>query len=577
MRWSNCFISTLRDEPANVQAVSHKLLLRGGYIQQLAAGIYSILPLAQRVRLKIIDIIRQEMNEIGAQEFMLSALQPLELWEESGRLEAVSDIMFRLKDRKDSPLALGLTHEEVFTSIARNSLNSYKQLPQMWYQIQTKFRDELRPKGGLLRVREFTMKDSYSFDVNDEGLDKSYVLHREAYKKIFSRCGIPFTMVEASSGAMGGSASAEFMVASESGEDTIVVCDACNYAANLEKAQSAFEKDTQHSEAAIEKFHTPAVRTIKQLEEFGEGYPASKQVKTLVMRADERLVIALVQGDQELNESKLQSALAAATLRAATESEIVDALGAQPGSLGACGVEWGDGKKIHTVIADSRLEGRTGMVTGANQNDYHLKNVSITRDMKVARFVDLHTVKGSEKCSKCSASLSLKTALEIGHIFKLGTRYSEKMNAHVLTSEGARTPILMGSYGIGVERLLAAVVEQHHDEHGIIWPLSVAPFQVAIVPINWANDDLRNHAEKLYSELRARGIEVLLDDRNERAGVKFNDMDLIGIPLRITVGKKVEQGLVEFKKRGDKDARDIVIDHVAQFIVDEIAMARSSG
>lgn len=584
MRWSNCFISTLRDEPANVQAVSHKLLLRAGYIQQLASGIYSILPLAQRVRLKIVDIVRQEMNDIGAQEFLLSALQPLELWEESGRVEAVSDIMFRLKDRKGSELALGLTHEEVFTSIARNSLLSYKQLPQMWYQIQTKFRDELRPKGGLLRVREFTMKDSYSFDIDEPGLDKSYVAHREAYKRIFSRCGIPFTMVEASSGAMGGSASAEFMVASESGEDTIVVCSSCDYAANLEKAQSKFEganrnsvRDTNGGNAVgeLQKFHTPAVRTIKQLEEFAEGFPASSQVKTLVMRADDRLVIALVQGDQELNESKLQTALSASTLRAASESEIVEALGAHPGSLGACGVEWGIGKKISTVIADSRLEGRENMVTGANENDYHLKNVCISRDMKVERFVDLHTVKDKENCLNCGSTLALKTALEIGHIFKLGTRYSEKMNAQVLSSDGVRTPILMGSYGIGVERLLAAVVEQHHDAYGIIWPMAVAPFQVAIVPINWANDSLREHAETLYSELRKRGVEVLLDDRNERAGVKFNDMDLIGIPFRITVGKKAEQGLLEFKQRAEKEAREIPIEGATQFIVDEILAALS--
>lgn len=563
MRWTKLFIPTMRHDPANVQAVSHGLLVRAGYIQQLIAGAYSLLPLAQIVRRRIMDIIRDEMSQIGAQEFFLSALQPIELWDESGRTAAVSDIMFRLKDRKGSDLALGLTHEEVFTSIARTNLTSYKQLPQIWYQLQTKFRDELRPRAGLLRVREFTMKDSYSFDIDENGLDESFHLHRSAYKKIFSRCGLDAICVDASSGAMGGAGSTEFMIFAGSGEDLIVTCTHCDYAANIEKAESRFDVcDKPRAETSLEKFHTPGVRTIKQLEEFGDGFPAQSQIKTLVYVADGRIVLALLQGDQELNESKLQSTLGVALLRPAHESEIIETLQASPGSLGATGVESGEGFKVSSVIADKRLQGRQNMVTGANENDFHLKGVDIARDIKVSTFADLHKVRETDACARCGASIRISSALEIGHIFKLGTRYSSSMNASVLHSDGSRKPILMGSYGIGVERLMAAIVEQHNDEYGILWPACVAPFHVILVPVNWQNEQIRSVSESLYLELKSNGIDVILDDRDERAGVKFNDADLIGIPFRVTVGKKAGDGIFELKKRSEKNATEVTTDEL---------------
>lgn len=552
------FIPTLREEPAQVEAVSHRLLLRAGYIKQLTSGVYSLLPLGQRSRLKIAEIIRQEMNNIGGQEFLLSALQPLELWDESGRTEIVSDIMFKLKDRKGSQLVLGLTHEEVFTSIARTFLVSYKQLPQIWYQLQTKFRDEARPKGGLLRVREFTMKDSYSFDCDEAGLDDAFQKHYAAYRSIFSRCGLNFRAVEASSGAMGGTASVEFMIDTPAGEDSLCLCQSCDYAANLEKAQSKSESRASDGECdELVEFASPGVRTIRELEDFEGGAPADRQIKTLVFVADDKVVLALVQGDQELNESKLQAVLGARALRVATEIEIFDALGAHPGSLGACHVTSGEGHKVKRIVADHRLYRRIDMVTGANKDDVHLRNVSVARDIPAAQFVDLHTVKANEPCVKCGAPLVMQKGLEIGHIFKLGTRYSETMNASFLSADGSRCPLFMGSYGIGVERLLAAIAELSHDEHGLVWPLAVAPFQVLIVPINVRDGAQMDAAEQLYSQLKSQNVDVLIDDRDERAGVKFNDGDLIGIPYRVTVGKKIADGKVELTNRATKERVDV--------------------
>lgn len=570
MRWSQLFIPTLKEEPAQVEAASHRLLLRAGYIRQLTAGVYSLLPLGQLVRLKIIEIIRQEMNKIGGQEFVLSALQPLELWDESGRTQAVSEIMFRLKDRKKADLALGLTHEEVFTSIARTSLVSYKQLPQIWYQIQTKFRDEARPKGGLLRVREFTMKDSYSFDFDTAGLDVSFQKHLEAYVKIFNRCGLDFRMVEASSGAMGGSASIEFMVLTQAGEDHLVLCKKCDYAANVERAESKLNTVNNNSSMGeLEEFATPGIRTIKALEDFSGGAKAEGQIKTLVYVADDNLILALVQGDQELNEAKLQTALGASTLRQAAESEIFEALGAHPGSLGACGIK--TGQKVKTIVADSRLKDRSGMVTGANKDDWHLLNVDVNRDIKVEHWSDLHTVKEGEACTKCGGTLSLTKGLEIGHIFKLGTRYSVSMNAHVLGADGARNPIVMGSYGIGVERLMAAVVESSHDEKGIIWPQSISPYDVVIVPVNSQDQELSAKTEEIKTMLESRGINCLLDDRDERAGVKFNDAELIGIPWRITAGKKITSGIVELFERKTKTSTDVSIENIGEFVEEKLS------
>jgi len=575
MRWSQLFIPTLKEAPAQVEAPSHKYLLRAGYIRQLTAGVYSLLPLGQLVRLKIIEIIRQEMNKIGGQEFLLSALQPLDLWIESGRLDAVSEIMFRLKDRKKADLALGLTHEEVFTSIARSCLSSYKQLPQIWYQIQTKFRDEARPKGGLLRVREFTMKDSYSFDLDQAGLDASFDKHHDAYVNIFKRCGLDFRAVEASSGAMGGSASIEFMVLTNSGEDNLVLCTNCDYAANVERGESKFNQKSESGESnskELEKFATPKIRTIKALEEMEGGAIASNQIKTLVYVADSKIVLALVQGDQELNESKLQSAIGASTIRPAVEDEIFKALNAHPGSLGACGVKLNE--TIVNIVADSRLKNRCGMTTGANIDDWHYRNVNTDRDIEVTIWTDLHTVKAGEACIKCGGKLDLQKGLEIGHIFKLGTRYSKIMNAHVLGVDGAKNDIVMGSYGIGAERLMAAVVEVSHDDKGIIWPQSITPYDVVIVPVNIGDETLKTLSEKMEAELTACGMSCLLDDRDERAGVKFNDAELIGIPWRVTVGKKVSQGMVELFDRKNKISTDIAIEKVREVLEEKLSVNR---
>ncbi len=419
-------------------------------------------------------------------------------------------------------------------------------------------------------MREFTMKDSYSFDFDTAGLDVSFQKHLEAYVKIFNRCGLDFRMVEASSGAMGGSASIEFMVLTQAGEDHLVLCKKCDYAANVERAASVQKAAENISNTEkLEEFATPNIRTIKALEDFAGGARAEQQIKTLVYVADENLILALVQGDQELNEAKLQTALGASTLRQATESEIFEAMGAHPGSLGACGIQ--TGQKIKNIIEDSRLKDRCGMVTGANKDDWHLRNVDVNRDIQVNEWTDLHTVKEGEACTKCGGTLSLTKGLEIGHIFKLGTRYSVSMNAHVLGSDGARNPIVMGSYGIGVERLMAAVVESSHDDKGIIWPQSIAPYDVVIVPVNSQDQELSAKTEEIKSMLESRGINCLLDDRDERAGVKFNDAELIGIPWRITAGKKISSGIVELFERKTKTSTDVSIENIGEFVEEKLS------
>ena len=565
MRWSSAFIPTLRDDPAQAEAVSHRLLLRAGYIRQVTAGVYSLLPLAQRVRLKIMQIIRQEMTSIGAQEFMLPALTPAELWQESGRWDTLDDIMFRLKDRRGSQIALGLTHEEVFTAIARSDLNSYRQLPQIWYQMQTKFRDEARPKAGLLRVREFTMKDSYSFDFDPAGLDVAFENHRQAYTRIFSRCGVPFTEVHASSGSMGGSQSNEFMVLCQAGEDRIVVCKKCNYSANVEKATSRPVPTEPAEDAVVEEFATPDVHTIEDLVHFKGGAPANRQVKTLVYVVDGKLGLVLIRGDHQLNETKLQDVMHARDLHAATAEEIVASLGASPGSLGAVGVLAGKTHpKICFVVADILLADARNMVTGANKDYVHVRGVSVGRDIQPTAYHDLRMVNEGEPCTECGAPLSMSNALEIGHVFKLGTRYSDAMNATVLSSTGERVPIIMGSYGIGVERLLAAIVEMHHDDKGIIWPAAVAPYFVLITPTNMSDPAVMAAAESIYKDMSDEGYEVLMDDRDERAGVKFNDADLIGVPYRVTIGKKAKDGIVELHDRATKNTLEIELTKVTE-------------
>jgi len=574
MRWSSLFIPTLREDPADAEVASHRLLVRAGYIRQLTAGVYSLLPLAQRVRLKVIQIIREEMNRIGGQEFLLPALQPAELWKESGRWDVMGDNMFKFRDRKNTETGLAMTHEEVFTSIARNSISSYRQLPQVWYQIQTKFRDEARPKSGLLRVREFTMKDAYSFDVDLEGLDKSFRNQYNAYCRIFSRCGLKYTAVEASSGAMGGSESTEFMVRTNAGEDNIVVCGNCGYAANVEKATSKLPAVDDGAEAKpIEEFPTPGVRTIDDLITFPGGASADRQVKTLVYMLDEKIALVLLRGDHELNETKLADASGAINIRPAQADEIRDALGASAGSLGAVGVTPATHSKIGRVIADDALRGRRNMTTGANKDDHHLRGVSLERDIEVNKWASLRTVKAGETCSKCEGVLDVFRAVEVGHIFKLGTKYSDSMGARVLLADGSDVPIIMGSYGIGVERAMAAAVESFNDEAGIAWPVSIAPFHVIVTPVNVKDQELVATAERIYSELSDAGVEALLDDRDERAGVKFNDADLIGVPFRITVGKKIKEGKVELTTRATRKSEDVSIESVVESIRAKVAGA----
>ncbi|MGZ6142800.1 MAG: proline--tRNA ligase [Myxococcales bacterium] len=549
MRMSKSFVPTLKEVPADATVASHQLLVRAGYIRQLSAGIYSILPLGQRSILKITAIVREEMNAIGAQEFYLPALNPREIWEESGRWTVMGENMFRLNDRKGADLCLAMTHEEIFTVLARAELRSYRQLPQSWYQIQTKFRDEPRPKSGLLRVRQFTMKDSYSFDLNREGLDKAFEAHRQAYVNIFGRCGLRTVQVDAHSGAMGGSGSTEFMVPTDAGEDLIASCEACGYAANTEKAESRVETPDRYkaagAEEALQEFPTPGVVTIEALAAKPFSVAADQQLKTLIYIGDGKPVIAIVRGDDQLNEAKLQTASGASVLRPAQAEEIQKLLGAKPGSLGGVGVA------NAPVFIDRRLKGLSGLVTGANKDGFHLRNVSVPRDLAHAREADLRTVNAGEGCPRCGKPLTVGKALEVGHIFKLGTRYSESMGARVLDEGGKEVPIVMGSYGIGVERILAGAVELHHDADGIRMPLAIAPFHLALLPLQMQDAAVRDAAEKLYGELSAAGVEVLLDDRDERAGVKFKDADLIGLPLRIAVGKKgLAEGKVEWKPRG---------------------------
>jgi prolyl-tRNA synthetase len=570
MRWSQYFIPTLREDPADAEVISHKLLLRAGLIRQLGAGIYSYLPLAQRVAVKVMAILREEMNRIGGQEFFLPALHPAEIWKESGRWDAIGEEMFRLKDRKDSDMCLGMTHEEVFTTIARNELRSYKQLPQVWYQIQVKFRDEARPKSGLMRLRTFIMKDAYSFDVDKAGLDTSFINQREAYKRIFTRCGIQFSIVEASSGSMGGSESNEFVAKTDAGEDYIASCANCGYAANLEKATSRLApiKDLVGPDAP-EEFPTPGVRTIEDLEKFPGGAKADTQIKSLVYVAtinnEQQPVLALVRGDHQLHETKLADTLAATAVRTAHAEEIRELLGAGAGSLGGVGAKARakEAKFELLIVADLALKDRSNLTTGANKDDHHLRGVEIERDIKPDRWADLRGVAYGELCPRCEqGTLEVSKAMEIGHIFKLGTKYSETMGATVLTVDGKPVPIVMGSYGIGVERIITAAIEQHHDADGIIWPKTIAPFDVVVTVTNTKDEKLRETADKLYKDLERAGLETLLDDRDERAGVKFKDADLIGIPYRITLGKKVGDGVVELFERQTKTSEDVKLSEI---------------
>jgi len=567
MRWSQMYIPTLRTDPADADAPSHRLLLRAGYMRQLMAGHYSLLPLAVRVRSRVIGIIREEMDRIGAQELLLPTMHPREIWERTGRWEIMGEEMFRLRDRKDAEFALGMTHEEIFGTLA-TELNSYRQLPQAWYQFQTKFRDEPRPKAGLMRVREFTMKDSYSFDLDAAGLDVSFDRHRGAYLRIFERLGIPAIPVDASNGTMGGSSSTEFMCPSDAGEDLIVSCPSCGYAANIEKATSRLAAVADEAGPAVpERFDTPGVRTIEDLVT-GFGAGADRQIKTLVYVLDDQLTLVLLRGDHPLNEQKLVDATGARVVRPARADEISAALGALPGSLGAVGVTG------LPVVADEGLRGRANMFTGANTDDVHLRGVDVDRDIAVGTWADLREVAAGEPCVNCGHPLEVYKAIEVGHIFKLGYRFADALGIEVLDDQGQRTKVIMGSYGIGVERAMAAIIECHHDDKGIIWPVAVAPFQLVLVVAQADDTGTARTGEDLYGRLAAAGVEVIIDDRAERPGVKFRDAELTGIPYRLTVGKRgLAGGTVEFTTRETGETVNVPLDGVIDYVTKVIGAA----
>ena len=566
MFWSKLFIPTLREDPSEAEVASHRLLLRAGYIRQLAAGLYNYLFLAQRSILKITQIVREEMDAIGGQEFYLPGLHPAEVWQESGRWDVMGDNLFRLKDRNGRDLCLGMTHEEVMTYIARGELRSYKQLPQIWYQIQTKFRDEPRPKSGLLRVRQFIMKDSYTFDLTPAGLDTAYEKHDQAYRRIFDRCGLEYVVVEAHSGAMGGSQSHEFMVVSDAGEDFVVK--GPNYAANLVKAVSVAKPPASpdpEGDLSPEEFHTPGHKAIAEIAAF-TGLPETSQMKSLVMVADGTVILVMVRGDHQLSETKFGSVTGAADVRPAHPEEIREAFGADPGSLGPIGV------KIR-IIADEALRGRKNMIAGANKNDYHLRHVTPGEDFK-CEFHDLRQAVEGDTSIVDGAPLTVHKTVEIGHIFKLGYKYSESMGLRVLDESGKEVTPIMGSYGIGIERILCAAVELYHDKDGIVMPASIAPFTVVVTPTNFADAALNQAASDIYSTLKTLRIDVILDDRDERAGVKFKDADLIGIPYRINVGKKVAQGMVEVVDRRTKTSTDVAVAEAAAYVAARLAESK---
>ncbi len=566
MRWSSLFIPTLREAPAEAEAVSHQLLVRGGFIRQLQSGHYSMLPLAWRVNKKIVKILCEEMDLIGAQEVMLPAIHPASVWQKSGRWDAIGDDMFRFVDRKDAEQVLAMTNEEVVATVALE-LSSYRDLPQMWYQIQTKFRDEPRPKSGLLRVREFDMKDSYSIDIDDAGLDNSFNLHHQAYERIFARLGLNAIPVEASSGAMGGSDSVEFMVESPAGEDDVAVCDSCDYSANVERATSIIpDVENRLGNETLEKFETPNIRTIEALSE--SGHPPEHQIKTLVYMVDGELSLILLRGDHQFQEQKFRDSTSAMEIAPAEEETIKKALGASPGSLGAVGI---DGIK---TFADPSLKGRSGMTTGANEDDFHLSGVDVDRDIKVDQWVDVRSIADGEGCPSCSNPLRVVRCIEAGHIFKLGRKYSEAMGVSVLDSEGNSQIPTMGSYGIGVGRAMAAIAETCCDDSGLIWPISVAPYEVVLTVVKTDDENSMEVADKIYKDLKAHGIDVLFDDREERPGVKFADAELIGIPLRVTIGPRgLENGIVEFLDRSDpeKTQTELGVEEVKDFLLEKIS------
>jgi prolyl-tRNA synthetase len=555
VRISKLLGKTLREVPAEADTISHQLLLRAGMINQLAAGVYTYLPLGWRVMQKIERIVRDEMDKAGGQEVSMPVLQPFELWQNSGRHQVLGKVLFTLYDRRERPLALGPTHEEVVTQLVSRFVHSYRDLPVLPYQIQTKFRDEPRPRNGLVRAREFSMKDLYSFDVDEAGLDISYDKMLQAYQNIYARCGLPAMVVEADSGAIGGKDSREFMLVAESGEDEIFFCPDCKYAANGEKAESAKERADNGAPRPVEEVATPGMGTIEEVAGFLK-VPHSHTLKAVFYIADGRMVFVAIRGDLAVNEIKLKNVLKAGDLRLAAEPEVA-AAGIVAGAASPVGL------KGFKTVADDSVISSTNFVAGANRPDTHLKNVNYPRDFAVDIVADIASARAGDRCPRCGGRLESTHGIEVGHIFKLGTIYSQKMNAVFIDEKGETRPIVMGCYGLGISRLLAAAVEQHHDDRGIIWPLPIAPYQIYLCPLYREGSNVAEVAERLYGEMGEAGLEVLFDDREESPGVKFNDADLLGIPFRVTISPRtLQKDSVELKKRADKDVEIVPLGEI---------------
>jgi prolyl-tRNA synthetase len=560
------FLPTVREVPSDAEIISHQLMIRAGMIRKLTSGIYTYLPLGYRVIRKLERIIRQEMNRAGAQEVFMPTVQPRELWEESGRWSLYGKELLRFKDRNDRDCCLGPTHEEVITDLVRNEIKTYRHLPRNLYQIQTKFRDEIRPRFGVMRCREFGMKDAYSFDADEEGAEISYQKMFDAYTEIFKRCGLEFRAVEADTGSIGGSFSHEFMVMAATGEDSLVFCSNCEYAANLEKAEIAAPEIHPVREEDIlplELVHTPNMKSIEEVSSFLR-VAARDIVKTMIYSADGNPVAVLVSGDEEVNEIKVKNYLNCDVLEMATDEVIHKVTGAPRGFAGAIGI------KVK-IIAGYSLSNMTNFVMGANKEDYHVKNVNIGRDVSVAAFADLRIARDTDLCARCGRALKIARGIEVGHVFKLGTKYSKAMKATYLDKNGKERYMIMGCYGIGVGRTVAAAIEQNHDENGIVWPVPLAPYQVIITPVNVNDEKIKKMSVQLYEALQQRGIEVILDDRDERAGVKFKDADLIGIPLRVTVGQKLLiEGVLEVKIRRTGEVKMLAVDRAEDFVINYV-------
>lgn len=566
MKMSKLYMPTLREVPSEAEVPSHQLLLRAGMIRKLVSGVYSFLPLGNRTLKKVERIVREEMNAAGSQEVLMSAIQPAEIWKQSGRWGDYGPEMFRLKDRHEREFCLGPTHEEYFTDLIKNELNSYKQLPLNIYQVQTKYRDEKRPRFGLMRSREFIMKDAYSFDMDEAGMDQSYKEMWDAYDKVFTRCTLKFRIVEGDSGAMGGSDSHEFMAISDIGESEIAYCDDCDYAATDEKAKCVYEIDNiDKNELDLEKIHTPSVKTIESLVEFFD-LTADKFVKTLIFKVKDEIIAAIVPGNRALNEIKLANYLQVPEheLELAEPDIIKEVTGADTGFAGPIGLA----DKVRILI-DSRVTQMKNVIIGGNETDYHIKNANYNKDFTGEVVEDLLLVREGDICPTCNSSLKIERGIEVGNIFKLGNKYSKPLNATFLDENGKSKEFVMGSYGIGINRTVAAIVEQNYDEKGIVWPLAVAPYHVIVTIVSTKNEEQVELGEKIYEDLKSQGLEVLLDDRNERPGVKFMDAELIGIPIRVTIGRMASEGIVEYVIRGKGEKIEIKTDEILERIKEE--------